>query len=69
MHVEFSGSFHDYTIFICKLKTDECAFYSRKIFSLQVGDIYKLEGCKAHYDYDYCYKLYFFYLMRYLINS
>ena len=24
MNVEFSGSFRDYTIFICKFKIDEC---------------------------------------------
>ena len=30
-------SFPDYTVFICKFKTD--AFYSWKVFSLQVGDI------------------------------
>ena len=24
MHVKFSGSFPDYTIFICKFKIDEC---------------------------------------------
>ena len=41
MRVEFSGSFTDYTIFIWKFKTDECAFYSCA-FSLQGGDIYKL---------------------------
>ena len=42
MHVEFSGSFLDYTNFICQFKTDECAFYSWNVFSLQLGDIYKL---------------------------
>ena len=45
------------------------AFYSWKSFSSQVGDIYKLQEGKAHYDYDYCDNLYFFYLMWYLINS
>ena len=42
MHEEFSGSFPDYAIFICRFKTDECSFYSWNVFSLQVGDIYKL---------------------------
>ena len=42
MHVVFSGSFPGYAIFICKFKTDECAFYSWKVFSLQVEGIYKL---------------------------
>ena len=52
MHVEFWGSFPDYTIFICKFKIDECVFYLWNAFSLQVGDIYKWQGDKAHYDYD-----------------
>ena len=34
--VEFSGSFPDYTIFICKFKIDEPFEF---MFSLQVGDI------------------------------
>ena len=36
------------------------AFYSWNVFSLQVGDIYKLWGGKAHYDCDYCCNLHFF---------
>ena len=55
----FSGIFLDYTIFIWKFRTDECAFYSWNVFSLQVRDIYKLQGGKAHYGYDYCYNLHF----------
>ena len=57
--MEFSGSFSDYTIFICKFKTDERTLYSWNVFSLQVEDIYKLYGGKAHYNYDYCYNLHF----------
>ena len=33
MHVDFSGSFPDYNIFICKFKTDEC-FLFMKCFQL-----------------------------------
>ena len=29
MHGEFSGSFPDYTIFICKFKTDECFIFMK----------------------------------------
>ena len=40
MHVEFPGSFPDYTIFICKFKIDESFFfYSGNVFIVQVGDI------------------------------
>ena len=35
---EFWGSFHDYTIFICKLKLMS-ALYSWNVFSLYDGDI------------------------------
>ena len=38
MHEEFPAIFHDYTIFICKFKTDDC-FLFMKSFSLQVEDI------------------------------
>ena len=38
MHVEFSGSFPDYTIFICKFKIDEC-FLPWNVFRLQVVGI------------------------------
>ena len=38
------------------------ASYSSKVFSLQVGDILKLQGGKAHYDYDYSFNLHFFHL-------
>ena len=30
MHEAFSGSFPDYTIFICKLKTDECFIFMKR---------------------------------------
>ena len=36
------------------------AFYLWNIFSVQVGDIQKLCGGKAHYNYDYRYNLHFF---------
>ena len=62
MHAEVSGGFLDYAIFICIYKTDESDFYSWKVFSLEVGDICKLQGGKAHYDYNYCYNLLFFFL-------
>ena len=38
MHGEFSESFADYAIFICKFKTVS-GFYSNNGFRLQVGDI------------------------------
>ena len=36
MHVEFSGSFSDYTIFICKFKISECFFYLWNVFRSQL---------------------------------
>ena len=30
MHGKFSGSFPDYTIFICKFKTDECFIFMKR---------------------------------------
>ena len=36
MHVEFSGSFSDYTIFICKFKIGECFFYLWNVFRSQL---------------------------------
>ena len=32
MHWEFSGSFPDYTIFICKSKTDECFSFMKRFW-------------------------------------
>ena len=40
MHGEFSESFPDYTIFICKFKTDECFIFIGKFL------VYKLETFK-----------------------
>ena len=41
MHLEFSGSFPDYTIFICKFKIDESFFFIHGTFL-----VYKLETFK-----------------------
>ena len=41
MHVEFPGSFPDYTIFICKFKIDESFFFIQGAFL-----VYKLETFK-----------------------
>ena len=40
MHEGFSGSFPDYAIFICKLKTDECFIFMKRFL------VYKLETFK-----------------------
>ena len=62
MYAEFSGSFPDYTIFIWKIKIDECFF------------VYKLEtfkNCKEvkHIMIMIIAIIYIFYLMWYLNSS
>ena len=69
MHVEFSGSFPDYTNFICNFRNDECVLFIHETFL-----VYKLEtfrNCKEvkHIMIMIIAVIYIFYLMRYLINS
>ena len=71
MHVEFSGSFRDYTIFICKFKIDECFLL---LFIHERCLVYKLEtfkNCKEvkHIIIMTIAIIYIFYFMWYLINS
>ena len=67
MHVEFSRSFPDYTIFICKFKIDECFFIHETFL------VYKLETFKNCKEVKQIMimtiaTIYIFYLI-YLINS
>ena len=56
MHGKFQEAFQIILSLFANLKLTS-GFYLGKFFSLQDGDIWKLLGGKAHYDYDYSYNL------------
>ena len=69
MHLEFSGSFPDYTIFICKFKIDERFFFIHGTFLVYKLEMFKHCKMVKHIMIMIIATIYIFYLMWYLINS